>query len=92
MDDYKDIKELLKPRRDIKASAELHLKVRNALEKEERKPFVRNLWLGGIGLSTVAAVLLILLVPSGISAKDILAETIKLSVLNNPLHCSRLLV
>lgn len=77
MDDYKDIKELLKPRRDIKASAELHLKVRNALEKEERKPFVRNLWLGGIGLGAVAAVLLILLVPSGISAKDILAETIK---------------
>ena len=38
MDDYKDIKELLKPRRDIKASAELHLKVRNALEKVLAQP------------------------------------------------------
>lgn len=37
MDDYKEIKELLKPRRDIKASEELRLKVNRALEQKDRK-------------------------------------------------------
>ena len=33
MDDYKDIKELLTPRHDIKASDELRCKVRKALDR-----------------------------------------------------------
>lgn len=76
MDDYKEIKELLKPRRDIKASDELRLKVIRAVEQKNKKRMVRNWVFGGISLSAVAAVLLLVLVPSGMSAKEILAEAI----------------
>jgi hypothetical protein len=77
MDDYKEIKELLKPRRDIKASEELRLKVNRALEQKDRKHVIRQWVFGGIGLSAVAAVLMFVLIPSGMSAKEILAEAIK---------------
>ena len=76
MDDYKEIKELLKPRREIKASDELHLKVIRAVKRKNRKRVVRNWVFGGISLSAVAAVLLLVFVPSGMSAKEILAEAI----------------
>lgn len=76
MDDYKEIKELLKPRRDIKASDELRLKVIRAVERKNRKRMVRNWVFGGISLSAVAAVLLLVFVPSGMSAKEILSEAI----------------
>lgn len=76
MDDYKEIKELLKPRRDIKASDELRLKIIRAVERKNRKRVVRNWVFGGISLSAVAAVLLLVFVPSGMSAKEILAEAI----------------
>lgn len=76
MDDYKEIKELLKPRRDIKASDELRLKVIRAVERKNRKQAVRKWVFGGISLSAVAAVLLLVFVPSGMSAKEILAEAI----------------
>ncbi len=76
MDDYKEIKELLKPRRDIKASDELRLKVIRAVERKNRKQAVRKWVFGGISLSAVAAVLLLVSLPSGMSAKEILAEAI----------------
>lgn len=76
MVDYKEIKELLKPRRDIKASDELRLKVIRAVEQKNKKRMVRNWVFGGISLSAVAAVLLLVFVPSGMSAKEILAEAI----------------
>lgn len=76
MDDYKEIKELLKPRRDIKASDELRLKVIRAVERKNRKRVVRNWVFGGISLSAVATVLLLVFVPSGMSAKEILTEAI----------------
>lgn len=76
MDNYKEIKELLKPRRDIKASDELRLNVIRAVERKNRKRVVRNWVFGGISLSAVAAILLIVFVPSGISAKEILTEAI----------------
>lgn len=76
MDDYKEIKELLKPRREIKASNELRLKVIRAVKRKNRKRVVRNWVFGGISLSAVAAVLLLVFVPSGMSAKEILAEAI----------------
>lgn len=76
MDDYKEIKELLKPRREIKASDELRLKVIRAVKRKNRKRVVRNWVFGGISLSAVAAVLLLVFVPSGMSAKEILAEAI----------------
>ena len=76
MDDYKEIKELLKPCRDIKASDELRLKVIRAVERKNKKCVVRNWVFGGISISAVAAVLLLMFVPSGMSAKEILAEAI----------------
>lgn len=76
MDDYKEITELLKPRREIKASNELRLKVIRAVKRKNRKRVVRNWVFGGISLSAVAAVLLLVFVPSGMSAKEILAEAI----------------
>ena len=76
MEEYKEIKELLKPRLDIQASDELRLKVIRAMERKNRKQVVCKCVFGGISLSAVAAVLLLVLVPSGMSAKEILAEAI----------------
>ena len=76
MDNYKEIEELLKPRRDIKASDELHLKVIRAVDRSNRRKEVRKWIFGGISLSAVAAVLILLLIPFGLSAKEILAEAI----------------
>lgn len=76
MDNYKEIEELLKPRRDIKASDELRLKVIRAVDRSKRRKEVRKWIFGGISLSAVAAVLILLLIPFGLSAKEILAEAI----------------
>ena len=46
MDDYTDVKELLKPRRDITASDRLRMKVNRALEKTDRKLLIRK-WIFG---------------------------------------------
>ena len=61
MDDYTDVKELLKPRRDITASDRLRMKVNRALEKTDRKLLIRKWIFGGISLSAIAAVLLLVL-------------------------------
>ena len=74
MDDYKEIHELLKPRRDIKASDALRRKVRIALLNERRKRSVRNRVFSGISLGAVAAILVLVFIPSGISAKEILTQ------------------
>lgn len=76
MDDYTDVRELLKPRRDITASDGLRMKVNRALEKTDRKLLIRKWIFGGISLSAIAAVLLLVLIPSGMSAKELLAEAI----------------
>ena len=77
MEDYKEIRELLKPRRDIKASDELRQKVRMALDKKRKNRMLKNWVFGGISLSAVAAVLLLVLIPSGMSAKEILSQAIE---------------
>ena len=74
MDDYKEIQELLKPRRDIKASDALRRKVRITLHNERKKRSVRNRVFSGISLGAVAAILVLVFIPSGISAKEILAQ------------------
>ncbi len=79
MEDYKDIKELLTPRRDIKASLELRARVKNAIDKKRRYEIRRNWVLGGISVGMVAAVLLLVLMPAGASAmspKEILTATL----------------
>ena len=70
MEDYKEIKEILKPRRDIRASEELRHKVDSALERRGRKQAIREWTFGGIGLSAVAAILIFVLIPSGMSATE----------------------
>ncbi len=78
MDNYKEIRELLKPRRDITASAELRHNVRRALDRGKKSLVSRTWLLGGISLSSaVAAILLIVFLPSGISAKEVLSEAIE---------------
>lgn len=76
MDDYNDIIEFLKPRRDIKASEEFRKKVRNTIKRNHRNRIAKKWLLGGISLSAVAAVLLLVFIPSGVSAKEILREAI----------------
>ena len=77
MEDYKEIRELLTPRRDIKASDELRRKVRMALDKKHKNRMLKSWVFGGISLSAVAAVLLFILIPSGMSAKEILSQAIE---------------
>ena len=77
MEDYKEIRELLKPRRDIKASDELRRKVRTTLDKKRTNRMLKNWVFGGISLSAVAAVLLLVLIPSGMSAREILSQAIE---------------
>ena len=76
MDEYKEIKDMLKPRRDFAASDELRNRIGSTLDSctRKKKPFR---WLWGVGASCVAAAILILiLIPTGMSAKEILAETL----------------
>ncbi len=77
MEDYKEIRELLKPRRDIKASDELRRKVRMVFDNERKNRMLKNWVFGGISLSAVAAVLLLVFIPSGMSAKEILSQAIE---------------
>lgn len=76
MEDYGKIKDLMTPRRDIKASDGLRMKVKHALESERNRRIRLNWLIGSISLSGAAALLVLLLIPSGLSAREILAETI----------------
>lgn len=76
MDEYKEIKDMLRPRRDFAASDELRTQIDSTLDSctRQRKSFG---WLWGVGASCVAAaVLILILIPTGMSAKEILAETL----------------
>lgn len=42
MDDYKDIKELLKPRRDIKASGSLNARISETINGRDRRPAAKG--------------------------------------------------
>lgn len=76
MDEYKDIKEMLKPRRDFAASDELRARVDSALDPYTRKR-IHSSWLWGVCASCVAAaVLLLFLIPTRMSAREFLTETL----------------
>jgi len=75
MENYKDIKDMLKPRRDFAASDELRNKIVSTLDSYTRKRKSLR-WVWGVGVSCVAAMLILILIPKGLSAKEILAETI----------------
>lgn len=77
--EYTECSKMLKPRRNIKASAALHLKVEKAFcGAKQRQQSQRLKWIwGGIAtVSGVAAVLMLVFLPFGISAQDILRETL----------------
>ena len=77
MDEYKDIKEMLKPRRDFVASDELRNRINSTLDSSVHKRKTLR-WIWSVGASCVAAAVLVLvLLPTGVSAKEILEETIK---------------
>ena len=77
MEDYREIMDYLKPRRDIKASDELRNKVKKAIDRKHRIHTSKKWLVGGISLTAVAALLLFIFIPSGISAKEILRDAIK---------------
>lgn len=77
MEDYKDIIELLKPRRNIKASDELRKKVNDIVKRDRHHGFSIKWLIGGISVSAVAAMLLVVLIPTGLSAKEVLREAIE---------------
>lgn len=76
MDDYRDITGMLKPRRDFAASDELRNRIDRTLDSytQKREHLIR-LW--SVGATCIAAAALIfILIPNGMSAKAILAETL----------------
>lgn len=76
MDEYNDVKDLLKPRRDFAASDELRYRIGATLDSHTRKRQHLR-WVWGLGTSCVAAAMLILiLIPTGMSAKEILTATL----------------
>lgn len=76
MEDYNDIKDMMKPRRDFAASDELRNRIDSVLDSYIAKKKSPR-WIWSLGATCVAAaVLILILVPSGISAKEILAETL----------------
>jgi len=83
MDEYKDIKDMLKPRRDFAASDELRNRINSALDSSTHtRKTIR--WIWSVGASCVAAaVLLLILLPTGVSAKEILEEIIKTLINSN---------
>ena len=78
MEEYDDIKRLLAPRREIKASAGLRRRVDVGVGNHPmifRPSFFRALWWGG-SLSAVAAVLLLLLLPPRLTANEVLSSAL----------------
>lgn len=83
MENYDDIRKLLKPRREIKASPQLHDRIETILEEKKHLRIVKRIVLGGIGLGLAASVLLLIFLPQQLSATDILQES--LSAMRNNL-------
>lgn len=77
MDDYKDIKDLLRPERDIKASQAFRNKIESDMRRRSHADFgAKWLW-RGLTVGAAAAVALVLLfMPTGLSAKEILSDAI----------------
>lgn len=83
MDEYKDIKDMLKPRCDFAASDELRNRIYSALDSSTHKRKTLR-WIWSVGASCIAAaILLLILLPTGVSAKEILEETIKTLINSN---------
>lgn len=76
MDDYNKIWEKLTPKHDIKASRELRKRVHATL-KQRGQDRLRKTFIWGIGSASIAAAILCaILLPTGMSAKKLLASAI----------------
>ena len=76
MDDYKDIKDLLRPKRDIKASQAFREKIECDMRHRGHAGFgAKWLW-RGLTVGAAAVALVLLLMPTGLSAKEILTDAI----------------
>lgn len=76
MEDYNEIKAILKHRRDFKASDELRTRINATLDAHTSERSLSG-WFFGLGASVVAAaILLLVFIPSGLSAKDILRQAL----------------
>ncbi|MCM1050478.1 MAG: hypothetical protein NC349_00805 [Paenibacillus sp.] len=74
MEEYKDLTELLKPRRKFMASEELRARIDSTLISHAKKNSFLA-WGWGIGISmAVAAIFVLIFIPIGLSAKEILSE------------------
>jgi hypothetical protein len=69
MDEYNDIRALLKPRRDVKASAQLRSRVKSDMIARRTRRSRGWLW-GGISAAVAAAVLILIFVPTGATARS----------------------
>ena len=73
MDNYDEIIGHMKPRREIKASPRLRMRTEALLAKRRRRDASRR-WLWWIGTSVVAAAVMgVLFIPLGMSAKEVLS-------------------
>lgn len=76
MEDYRDIKNMLAPRRDFVASYKLRLRINRILNAHTRRKLSLR-WIWSAGASCVAVVVLLLyLISSGVSANNILTDTL----------------
>lgn len=76
MEENKEIKRLLTPRRDIKASETFRNTIKlHIQERSDSSNLLKLLW-GTLTIGTAAAILILLMLPSRLSAKALLADAI----------------
>lgn len=73
MEEFDDIKNLLKTELESRASESLRKRIAVELERKQQRRN-RLWWIWAAGLSAVAAMLILVLVPSKVSAHDVLSE------------------
>lgn len=76
MDEYKDIRNILAPRQEIKASGELRERIEGTLERHTRKWYRMPAFYGISSACAVAVVMCILFMPVGMSAQRLLASAL----------------
>lgn len=76
MDDYKDIRERLALRHDIKASAELRERIAATMERKATRRIRMRVFYGVSTACAVAVLLFVLFFPAGMSARKLLASAL----------------
>lgn len=77
MENYDEIKDLLKPRREIRASASLRAETEKLLEKNRGKATIRR-WIFGLATSVAAVVAaVVFMMPLNMSARELLESALE---------------